>query len=422
MRALILADDCNPNWPSLPVVGYKFVRAIANYVDVVVITQVRNKPNIDRAGMGKAEVVYIDTEKIAAPIYKLTAALRGGTNTGWTIQMAMAYPSYLAFEWAAWKRFHRDLRNGRFDVVHRITPMSPTLPSPMAKWSPVPFLLGPINGGLPWPKHFTTELSREREWLSYFRNAYKLMPYYRSTYACSTGILAAFEHTITDLPAAVKSKTINFPEVGIDPDLFTLPIRSNRRQMTILFVGRLVPYKLPEVVVRAFAASKILRQHRLLIVGEGPERPRLERIVEEHNLVGCVELTGQKAQAEVGELMSQAEILAFPSIRELGAGVVVEAMACGMACVVVDYGGPAMLVQPDRGIKIPIGNFDHLVRRFTEELEQLVTDPDRVAHIGASAHDHAITHYSWDVKAQKMVEIYNWVTSRRQAKPNFWDC
>jgi len=58
--------------------------------------------------MGKAEVVYIDTEKIAAPIYKLTAALRGGTNTGWTIQMAMAYPSYLAFEWAAWKRFHRD--------------------------------------------------------------------------------------------------------------------------------------------------------------------------------------------------------------------------------------------------------------------------------------------------------------------------
>ena len=420
MRVLILADDCNPNWPSLPAVGYKFVRAIANYVDVVVITQVRNKPNIDRAGMGKAEVVYIDTEKIAAPIYKLTAALRGGTNTGWTIQMAMAYPSYRAFEWAAWKRFHRDLRNGRFDVVHRITPMSPTLPSPMAEWSPVPFLLGPINGGLPWPKHFTTELSREREWLSYFRNAYKLMPYYRSTYACSAGILAAFDHTITDLPAAVKSKTINFPEVGIDPDLFTLPIRHKKRQVTILFVGRLVPYKLPEVVVRAFAASEILQQHRLLIVGEGPERPRLERIVEEHNLVGCVELTGQKSQAEVGELMRQAEILAFPSIRELGAGVVVEAMACGMACVVVDYGGPAMLVQPDRGIKIPLGNFDHLVRSFTEELEQLVTDPDRVAHLGASAHHHAITHYSWDAKAQKMVEIYRWITSCGEAKPNFW--
>jgi len=89
----------------------------------------------------------------------------------------------------------------------------------MAKWSPVPFLLGPINGGLPWPKHFTTELSREREWLSYFRNAYKLMPYYRSTYACSTGILAAFEHTITDLPAAeIEDYQLS---QSVDPDLFT---------------------------------------------------------------------------------------------------------------------------------------------------------------------------------------------------------
>jgi len=74
-----------------------------------------------------------------------------------------------------------------------------------------------------------------------------------------------------------------------------------------------------------------------------------------------------------------------------GAGVVVEAMACGMACVVVDYGGPAMLVQRARN-QNSMGNFDHLVRRFTEELEQLVTNPDRVAHLGASAHHHAITH------------------------------
>lgn len=145
MRVLLLADHCNPDWPSLPVVGYKFTRAISNYVDVVVVTQIRNKPNIDREGMGKAEVVYLDTEKIAAPIYKLTTALRGGANTGWTIQMAMDYPSYIAFEWETWKRFQKDLQNKRFDVVHRITPMSPTLPSPMAKWSPVPFLLSTLR-------------------------------------------------------------------------------------------------------------------------------------------------------------------------------------------------------------------------------------------------------------------------------------
>jgi len=76
-----------------------------------------------------------------------------------------------------------------------------------------------------------------------------------------------------------------------------------------------------------------------------------------------------------------------------------------------------MLVQQERGIKILMGNFDHLVRRFTEELEQLVTNPDRVTP-RASAHHHAITH-CLGCKAQKMV-VYRWITSRREAKPNFW--
>ncbi len=132
MRVLILADACNPDWPSLPIFGYKFACAIANHTDAVVVTQIRNKPNIDRDGMGKAEVVYVDTENIAAPIYKLATVLRGGEKVSWSLQMAMNYPSYLAFERAAWKHFQQDLQNGRFDLVHRITPVSPSLPSPMA--------------------------------------------------------------------------------------------------------------------------------------------------------------------------------------------------------------------------------------------------------------------------------------------------
>jgi glycosyltransferase involved in cell wall biosynthesis len=419
MRVLILADDCNPDWPSLPVVGYKFARAIANYADVVVATQIRNKPNIERDGMGKAEVVYLDTEKIAKPIYDLAVFLRGGTSTGWTIQMAVNYPIYLAFEWAVWKHFQQELENGQFDVIHRITPMSPTLPSPLAKWSSVPFLLGPLNGNLPWPKYFTTELSREREWLSSLRNAYKFLPYYRSTYSRAAGILASFEHTIADLPESVKSKTINFPEVGIDPELFSLPKRSKQTQMTILFVGRLVPYKLPEVVVRAFAASPILQQHKLVIVGEGPESVRLEEIIQQHNLDQCVELTGKKSQAQVGELMRQAEIFAFPSIRELGAGVVVEAMACGMACVVVDYGGPATLISDQWGVKVSLGDLEYLVKHFTQELEELVQNPDRVQQLGNAAHHHAMDNYTWDAKAKMIKEVYRWVTGEKQVKPNF---
>src|SRR4029079_16317838 len=110
MRVLLLADLCNPDWPSLPVVACNTARSIADHADAVVVTQVRNRENLERVGgVGRAEVVYLDTEKVAAPIYKLAVALRRGTSTGWTLQMAMDYPSYVAFELAAWRRFRGEL-------------------------------------------------------------------------------------------------------------------------------------------------------------------------------------------------------------------------------------------------------------------------------------------------------------------------
>jgi hypothetical protein len=101
MRVLLLANDCNPDWPSLPVVGYNACRGIAEHVDVVVATHVRNKPNIDKRGFGRAEVVYLDNEYVASPMYKFATVLRGGSSVGWTTNIAMQYPPYVAYEWEA---------------------------------------------------------------------------------------------------------------------------------------------------------------------------------------------------------------------------------------------------------------------------------------------------------------------------------
>jgi hypothetical protein len=51
MRIVILADDCNPGWPSSPIVAYKAARALADVAEVVVITHVRNRENIQKADL-----------------------------------------------------------------------------------------------------------------------------------------------------------------------------------------------------------------------------------------------------------------------------------------------------------------------------------------------------------------------------------
>ena len=424
MRVLLLANDCNPQWPSLPVVGYNACRGIAEHVETVVATHVRNRQNIDNAGFGNASVTYLDNEYIASPLYKAARLLRGGESVGWTTNIAMQYPPYLAFEWEAWRKFEGELKAGKFDLVHRVTPMSPTLPSPMARWLhriKVPFILGPLNGGLRWPPEFTGELKKEKERLTYLRDAYKLLPYARSTYAKSTAILAAFQHTIDRLPGDRRDRMIDFPEVGINPTMFEAPAeRPEKPRVTFLYAGRLVPYKCPDVAVRAMAASSNLRQHRLIVAGDGPEMPGLQKIVQENQLESCVELIGRRTQPEIGQLMREADVLAFPSIRELGAGVVVEAMATGLPCIVVDYGGPGGLINSANGIKVPLGNKQHLVQQFAAEMEKLANDRQRRLDLGRQAHLDALRMYAWTAKGKKTVEVYKWALGRRAEKPDFY--
>ena len=147
-RVLMLAENANPLTPSLPIVAYKAIVALSEYAEVTVATHIRNKPSVDEAGYGKAEVEYFDNEYIASTMWRLGNFLRGGDDVGWTTSIAMNYLPYIVFEYQVWKFYADKLRSGGFDIVQRITPMSPTLPSPIAKWSPVPFVLGPLNGAV----------------------------------------------------------------------------------------------------------------------------------------------------------------------------------------------------------------------------------------------------------------------------------
>lgn len=439
MRVLLLAEECNPEWSSLPSVGYQACRALDEEVDVTLVTHIRNRPALERRGLRRGRIVYIDNEYIAAPLYRFGAFLRGGHSAAWTINIAMYYPSYLAFESLVWQRFAHDLHHGQFDVVHRVTPMSPTLPSPLAQRSPVPFVLGPLNGGLKWPATFRNELAREREWLTHVRGLYRMMPYYHGTYARAAAILAGFGHTFATLPRSALPRAVDFPEVGIDPDLFTGHRKEGFRiehsessslipepqtlnpkpPMTFLFVGRLVPLKCVDALIDAFAGSPLLRQQRLQIIGDGMEMAHLRQQVSDQKLESCVEFLGWKSQAEVGQLMAQADVFAFPSIRELGAGVVVEAMASGLACLVVDYGGPGGLIEPGWGVKVPLCPKPQLVEAYRREMEAMVRDPQRVRRLGQAAQEIALNYYSWRAKAKKIVEVYQWVLGQRPDKPVF---
>ncbi|CUH79395.1 glycosyltransferase family 4 protein [Tropicibacter naphthalenivorans] len=407
-KVLLLADECNPEWPSLPIVGYKYAQEIARLCDVTLATHVRNRENIEKQAHG-LDIRYIDTEWLAGPMFRLARWLRGGEEVAWSTSMIMNYLPYLAFEHGVYRALRGEF--AQFDIVHRITPMSPTLPSWIAHKCRQPFVIGPLNGNLDWPAAFAAEQAREKEKLRKLRDLYKYLPYARSTYDDAEAVLSAFSHTRADLTRVPDARIVSMPEIGFDPAIFhaqgALPAgQRGGEKVQFLYAGRLVPYKLPELPLRAFAASDVLRQHHLHVVGDGPELARMQEVIASEGLQECVTLHGRKTQAEVAQMMRQTDAFVFPSIRELGAGVVIEAMACGQYALVANYGAPGDLAAEGRGARVDMATFDVMTAGFVREMEGCVANRAGMAQTAAKGQSYAEANYPWSVKGAKTLDVY----------------
>lgn len=366
-------------------------------------------------------MIYIDSDLIERPIHKLSSFLQRDKEKSLTLRVGLTSVGYLYFEHLVWKKFKHKLHDGEYDIVHRLSPMSPTTPSFLAKRCPIPFILGPILGGLKWPRQFRAEMHREGEWLNYFRPAHRRLPFYQSTYQNSDAILAAYPHTISDVPNYALNKVIEFSEGGVWTKDFPLKTKSSHEKKKILFVGRMVPFKQPELLIQCFIQSKKLQQHELIMVGDGPELGRLKDLVEQNKLEHIIHLTGNVSFEKVKKLMYESDIFAFPSIREQGGGVITLASMCQLPSIVIDYGGPATRVVNNGGIKLAMADSETLTQNYINTLEQLVDQPEKLYNMGLKARQFTSQYYDWNTKAEKTLEIYQWTLGHRTEKPIFWE-
>ena len=416
-RVLLLAEAANPEWASVPLIGWSLSQALAKVACTHLVTHIRNRDALLRAGLEEErDFTAIDNEAVAKPLWKLSDVLRGGEGRGWTTVMAFSALAYYSFERELWRRLGRRIENGEFDLVHRITPVSPAnlslIASRLAKHE-IPFILGPINGGVPWPKHFADRRIAEREWLSSLRSLYKLLPGYRSSLKHSAAIIVGSQRVYDALPAWVESKRIYIPENAVDMSRFSCPReRKASIPLRVAFVGRLVPLKGTDMLLEA--TSKFQKQGRLklTIIGDGPERSRLEAMVDRLGLRQSTRFDGWVPHVAMMHKLRECDLLALPSIREFGGGVVLEAMALGVAPLVADYGGPSELVDDDTGIRIPFHDKASLVGGMERAFAATIDSPARLDVLGAAGRQKVLQHFTWDAKANQILAVYESVLGR----------
>jgi glycosyltransferase involved in cell wall biosynthesis len=264
-----------------------------------------------------------------------------------------------------------------------------------------------------------SQASGQKEWISNLRRLYRFLPFARSTYRDATAIIAASSQTYAEF-AAYSDKLFFVPENGITRNLGNEDSRSPApgAKFELIFVGGLIPCKACDLGLRA--AAPLLRSElaHFTVLGDGPERNRLEQLVKSLGIEKAVSFGGWVRHAEVLSSLRSADVLVFPSVRDFGAGVVFEALASGAVPVVADFGGPGDIINPNVGYKVPLTNEDDFVSRMEKILAELYENRDHLRHLRRQGMAYIRESLTWEAKAEATTRILQWAV-RKGPKPHF---
>ncbi len=413
LRILVLGPECTPEHVSIALVTYCHAVALAQLHDVTLVARASVEDGLRRANAPFRAIEVVRTplsDRIWSWVFRRILK----SNPDSQVRTALFYPFHIAFEWRAWRQVRRRIFAGEFDVVLRVVPITAVLPSPFAfflRKGPIPFVIGPINGGLPWPSGFG-QLEKQKEWISCLRNLYRYLPFGRSTYRYATAIIAASSQTYAEF-LAYRDKLFFVPENGVGRSTCS---EDSRRpefgKLELIFVGGLVPRKACDLALRA--ATPLLRNDlaHFSVVGDGPERNRLENLTRSLGIEKAVTFHGWISHAEVLSRMRSADVFVFPSVRDFGGGVVFEALAAGAVPVVVDFGGPGDIIYPEVGCKVPLTNENDVVAEIEKTLANLASNRDLLNRLRQQGMAYARERLTWDAKAQSTTHVLRWVVGR----------
>jgi phosphatidylinositol alpha-1,6-mannosyltransferase len=196
--------------------------------------------------------------------------------------------------------------------------------------------------------------------------------------------------------------TERFRPAPIDPAIRSRLGWADRR--VILTVGALQKRKGQDMLIRALPAIRVRCPDVLYsIIGEGWERPYLDRLVAEHDVVDLVQFRMTPADEELIECYQQCDVFALPN-RQVGWDfegfgiVLLEAQACGKPVIAGLSGGTAETMEPSRtGELVACDTPDRLAEAAVDLLEH----PERRAQMGACARQWVVDHFDWRVLSEQ---------------------
>jgi glycosyltransferase involved in cell wall biosynthesis len=218
--------------------------------------------------------------------------------------------------------------------------------------------------------------------------------------------------------AGVPAERVHVIPSGVVPSLFDAAGPDPYAQLPhprIVFVGRLHAQKGVPTLVRAAALVRTPGAH-LLLVGDGPERAGVERLIRDLHLGDRTTLAGAVEHDRVPAVLDGADVVVVPSVHEELGSIVLEAMQAGRPIVASRTGGiPSAVRDGIEGLLVPPGD----PAALAAAVDRVLADVPLANRLGAAARARA-KDYDWSALAERVLGVYSQVLTGRSGARRSW--
>jgi glycosyltransferase involved in cell wall biosynthesis len=398
---LISAFACDPTQGSEPGNGWKWASGVAvRGYNVLLITTSRSKSKIEDAIhhmnlQDKLTVHYVDHSKFWARAYF------------WNF--AFMYFAYWLWQRKIYTYVKEANLSNNISFIHHVTWGSLKVGSNLHKLK-IPMLFGPVGGGqitpLKFKKYLGDDFFKEK-----LRNIFGKIIMLNNPLSIETLRRCQVLVTNTDTFNLVKNHAKFVPKLVFDA---SIPLWDDFEQhklinthFTLLWVGKINGFKGLRLILYSLIKLEkdVLSNLRLIIVGDGPDRNEIEKLVLKFKLESNVCFVGRLDHSEVRKYYSNADVFIYTSLRDSFPGQILEAQYFSLPVITLDLHGQAIMVNENNGIKCSVNNPDKTIIEIRDSILLYYNNTKiRLAH-GANGREQALRQ-TWDKKIDSIVYEY----------------
>ena len=214
-------------------------------------------------------------------------------------------------------------------------------------------------------------------------------------------------HTATDFAEKVvnwggPAERIRVILNGVDTERFSPPsgTPADTEEPVVMTVRRLVPKNGVRFFVEA--CSMVESRAKFIVVGDGPERGRLEELARSLGVMDRMDFRGSIPNDLLPGVMASADIMVVPSLVEASSISLLEAMAMAKPSIVTNIPGIDEVASPQRSLMIPPADS----RELAGAIDLLISDPGRRRRLGENGRKYVVSQRSHQAMARQTLEVY----------------